>query len=114
MDRRVVTADSLQKKILAGDPVLILDVRDAEKYRAGSLTAQGVLVKNLPYVAMCNNEAGVQPQLASIPPNCEIVTVCTTGNKAQKAADWLRERGLRAAALDGGLTAWKEWIENNR
>ncbi|MCG5253971.1 rhodanese-like domain-containing protein [Brevibacillus agri] len=38
----------------------------------------------------------------------QVITVCTSGNKAQKAAALLREHGYEAKALLGGLTAWNE------
>lgn len=102
-----IIAYDLLKKLQTGEPVCILDVRDVEKFRSGSLELTDVPVKNIPYVEMTQETPAVEEEVANLPVRTQIVTVCTTGNKAQKAASLLRERGYEAVALEGGLTAWR-------
>lgn len=57
---------------------------------------------------MTADEQVARFDLDQIPVGAEIVTVCTTGNKAQKAATFLNEMGYSAVSLNGGLSAWKD------
>ncbi len=108
MERTTLTPQDLQEKIQQNHKLLILDVRDPEKYGSGTLHVDGVQTGNIPYLAMKADENNVKEQIAKLSTEVEIVTVCTSGNKAQKAAALLREKGLTAVALEGGLTAWNK------
>ncbi|WP_047151118.1 rhodanese-like domain-containing protein [Aneurinibacillus tyrosinisolvens] len=108
MDKNVITVEQLENKFKNKEKVFILDVRDEEKFQTGSLQAEAIQPTNIPYVAMRDEEAIVKEQVSRLPKETVIVTVCTTGNKAGKAASLLREKGFNAVPLEGGLTAWKE------
>lgn len=103
-----ITNDELLSKIKNKEPILILDVRDEEKYQSGTLLLENTENRNIPYVAMIDSEENAAKLLAALPSDTEIVTVCTSGNKAQKAASFLREKGFQAVSLEGGLRAWNE------
>jgi rhodanese-related sulfurtransferase len=108
VEKKTIIAKDVVEKIQNGESVFVLDVRDEEKFQAGSLHVKGVQTINIPYVAMRDEEENVKDQMAHLPKGTEIITVCTTGNKAGKAAALLREKGYSALSLEGGLTAWKE------
>ncbi len=114
MNKQTVTADKLLENIKNGESIFILDVRDVEKYQAGTVEIKGIQTENIPYVAMADKMETVKERMAQLPPGAEIVTVCTTGNKAQKAASLLCELGFTAVALEGGLTAWREQHDRNQ
>ncbi|TKI55390.1 rhodanese-like domain-containing protein [Brevibacillus antibioticus] len=97
-------SELLKKKV----PVLLLDVRDVEKFITGSLVHENASTRNVPYLLMKEQDKPLDEETEKLAQNVQIVTVCTTGNKAQKAAALLREHGFHANALEGGLTAWKE------
>ncbi|KMZ40772.1 sulfurtransferase [Bacillus sp. FJAT-27238] len=97
-------SEMLEKKV----PVLLLDVRDAEKFVSGSLVHENASTQNVPYLLMKEQDKPLDEETEKLAQNVQIVTLCTTGNKAQKAAALLREHGFHANALEGGLTAWKE------
>lgn len=97
-------SEMLEKKV----PVLLLDVRDVEKFITGSLVHENASTRNVPYLLMKEQDKPFDEETEKLAQNVQIVTVCTTGNKAQKAAALLREHGFQANALEGGLTAWKE------
>ncbi|MGG4454070.1 rhodanese-like domain-containing protein [Brevibacillus porteri] len=97
-------SEMLEKKV----PVLLLDVRDVEKFITGSLVHENASTRNVPYLLMKKQDKPFDEETEKLAQNVQIVTVCTTGNKAQKAAALLREHGFQANALEGGLTAWKE------
>jgi rhodanese-related sulfurtransferase len=103
-----MTVEELWQRIKNGDSIIVLDVRDEEKYQSGSLRAEGIQLLNIPYVALRDDEKDAWKQVGLLPQSTEIITVCTTGNKAQKAAQLLREKGVAAVSLEGGLTAWND------
>lgn len=99
-----ITAGELQERISRKDAIVVLDVRDAEKFQAGTLELAGIQTKNIPYAALVEKEHVSE----LIENGVQVVTVCTTGNKANRAAVYLREKGVSAVSLEGGLTAWRE------
>ncbi|RNB80147.1 rhodanese-like domain-containing protein [Brevibacillus fluminis] len=107
MEHQPLSVDNLVQKTKDKAPLVLLDVRDAEKFRTGSLQLDGVPLLHLPYAAM-QEKNGLSELIANLPPEAQIVTVCTSGNKAEKAAALLREQGLTALSLNGGLTAWRK------
>ena len=108
MSNKSINSETLLQRIKNGDKVLVLDVRDEEKYQTGSLEIEQAETKNIPFVAMRDGDEEALERLSRLPKDIDIITVCTTGNKAQKAATFLQERGYAALPLEGGLTAWKE------
>ncbi len=79
---------------------VILDVREKDAYAAGHVP--GAI--HLPRGQL---ELRVNEMLPD--PGAEILTVCEFGKISTLAAATLREMGFRrAAALDGGMTAWRQ------
>lgn len=111
MEEKKISKDQLIEKLEMGVNLYIVDVRDPEKYEAGSLEYKGVMVENIPYATMITDDHSESIALNQIPKGAEIVTICTSGNKAQKAAALLSEKGYSATSLQGGLTAWRERAE---
>lgn len=114
MNNEKISPQHIQEALSAGKPILFLDVRDTEKYESGSLHIAGQETRNIPYIAMRDQDAHTLEQVDRLPQDTQIITVCTTGNKAGKAAALLRERGLDSVSLEGGLTAWEEFTSSKR
>lgn len=108
MKKETISSSTFKQLIEEVTPLLILDVRDKEKFLQGSLTVSGIATRNEPYVHMKEQDQPFDEDTSRSLQDATIITVCTTGNKAQKAAALLREKGYRALALEGGLTAWNE------
>jgi len=108
VEKKTISAHDLLDKLKSGESVFLLDVRDEEKFRSGSLEHDGATPVNIPYVAMKDDQDSIRDQVAELPKDKIIVTLCTTGNKAQKAAQLLCEKGFSAVSIEGGLTAWNE------
>ena len=109
MSKEVCTKQEIKQLLEKGTPILFLDVRDEAKFQTGSVESKFADTRNVPYVHML--EQGDKPldeETERAVKERQIITVCTTGNKAQKAAALLREHGFEAKALLGGLTAWKD------
>ncbi|MDF2679354.1 MAG: sulfurtransferase [Brevibacillus sp.] len=106
MKNETISCSTFKHLIEEKTNLLILDVRDQEKFLQGSLTVPGITTRNEPYVYMKEQAQPFDEDSSRSLQDATIITVCTSGNKAQKAAALLREKGYRALALEGGLTAW--------
>lgn len=106
-----IHSKTLKQMLENNSNLILLDVRDNDKFVMGSIYSTKAPTKNVPYLIMKEQDKPFDEDTAKELESSQIVTICTTGNKAQKAAALLREHGFQAAALLGGLTAWNE--ENN-
>ncbi|MCH7760223.1 MBL fold metallo-hydrolase [candidate division TA06 bacterium] len=88
-------AEELKSSLERGDSLFMLDVRTPEEYADWRI--EGVL--NVPI-----ND--LDTQLAQLPKNREIVTICARGNRSQLAADFLTKAGYQVKSLRGGMVAW--------
>ena len=90
----------LNARISRGPDLVVLDVRERDAYTAGHVPG----AKHIPRGQL---ELRVNDELPD--PTTRIVTVCEFGKISTLAAATLRDLGfLRAAALDGGMKAWRE------
>ncbi|HUL83011.1 MAG TPA: rhodanese-like domain-containing protein [Gammaproteobacteria bacterium] len=90
----------LGARVARGRDIVVLDVRERDAYAAGHVPG----ARHLPRGQL---ELRVNDELPD--PTARIVTVCELGKISTLAAATLRDLGfLRAAALDGGMKAWKE------
>jgi rhodanese-related sulfurtransferase len=99
----------LARKLDAREPLFVLDVRNEEEYEAwripGSEALPGV---NVPYFVILEDEEG---ELAKLPwgemEGREVVVVCAKGGASDYVAGLLRDRGVAATNLSGGVLAWR-------
>ncbi|MEV6163699.1 rhodanese-like domain-containing protein [Streptomyces sp. NPDC052052] len=73
---------------------VLLDVRETEEWRAGHIPG----AQHLPLSRLT---AG-----AKAPDGPRLVLICRSGQRSQHAAGLLRERGMDAADVIGGMKAW--------
>lgn len=96
------TPDELRTALKQNRPVTVLDIRPRDEYEAwhipGSRHVGG-------YEALKTGEEDVYADL-SLPEDEPVVTVCGAGKTSRMAARQLRERGVYAYSLEGGLRAW--------
>jgi glyoxylase-like metal-dependent hydrolase (beta-lactamase superfamily II)/rhodanese-related sulfurtransferase len=84
----------------AGTPLVVLDVREKDAFDAAHVPG----AKHLPRGQLELRINEVLPD-----PTARIVTVCEFGKISTLAAATLRDLGFtRAAALDGGMKAWRD------
>jgi sodium/bile acid cotransporter 7 len=86
-DVPVIHADALRTAAARGAPLILLDVRSDEE-RAISVIA------------------GAVTDADSIPRGAEVVVYCTIGLRSGISAREMRERGVNALNLRGGILAW--------
>jgi len=95
-----VSLAELNARVTRGGDIVVLDVRERDAYAAGHVPG----ARHLPRGQL---ELRVNDELPD--PTARIVTVCEFGKISTLAAATLRDLGfLRAAALDGGMKAWRE------
>lgn len=88
----------LDQRLASGTPPLLLDVREYPEFAAGHLAG----ARMIPL-------AELESQMADLPRDREIVTVCRTGRRSAQAADALRRNGFSSVSdLGGGITAWEK------
>jgi rhodanese-related sulfurtransferase len=76
------------------DPVM-LDVREADEFAAGH--APGAI----------HHPLGTLPEIwSSLPAGRTILCICRSGARSGQATVFLREQGLVAVNLEGGMQAW--------
>jgi glyoxylase-like metal-dependent hydrolase (beta-lactamase superfamily II)/rhodanese-related sulfurtransferase len=95
-----VSLAELNARVARGGDTVVLDVRERDAFTAGHVPG----ARHLPRGQL---ELRVNDELPD--PTARIVTVCELGKISTLAAATLRDLGfLRAAALDGGMKAWRD------
>lgn len=74
---------------------VILDVREPDEFAAGHI-ADAV------HVPM----GAIPERLPELPDDTRLVVVCRSGHRSARVTAYLREEGLDAVNLDGGMRAW--------
>lgn len=79
------------------DRVQLIDVREPEEWQAGRIPGSR-------WIRM--DELG--DRLDELDTDQPVVTVCRSGNRSGKMAEFLIERGYSAENLEGGMQAWAD------
>ena len=77
------------------DDLQILDVRDPYEWRAGRIDGS-VHIPLHELSARVGEIEGGRP----------VAVICRSGNRSALATSWLRQRGVDAHNVDGGMVAW--------
>ncbi|KAB2848421.1 MAG: sulfurtransferase, partial [Hyphomicrobiaceae bacterium] len=94
-----ISIDELKSRIGTRSAPLLFDVCRAKAFGEECRTLPG---------ARWREHTKVAEWAARLPANAEVVTYCVHGhNVSQLATSALREMGIRAQALEGGIEAWK-------
>jgi rhodanese-related sulfurtransferase len=98
-----ISVEELKRKLGGGEPVHLLDVREADEVAICALPG----AQHLPMLALF---AGVAAPDA--PPDAEIVVYCHHGLRSLDAVRFLRMRGFaKARSLAGGIDAWAARVD---
>jgi rhodanese-related sulfurtransferase len=97
-----ISVEELRALLAEGEPVTVLDIRTdrerSEWWIPGSIHVDA-------YAALNNGELGPLSSI-DLPGTTPVVTICGVGGTAALAAKHLRERGINALTLAGGMKAW--------
>ena len=96
-----VDATELRDLLRAAEPPLCIDVREAWEHRSGAIEGS----RNVPL-------GDVATEAAALDRDRPVVVYCRTGPRGDRAAEMLREAGLRDVRnLRGGIVAWREGVD---
>ncbi|WP_335696126.1 ASCH domain-containing protein [Sporosarcina ureae] len=109
---KTITAEELLSKIKAEQELVLLDVRAEDKYNQFHIEANTVEDLNVPKTEIFALENEVEKVIPQLTKNKEMIITCTTGNSATKCATILSSKDYDVTVLEGGITAWKEYVSN--
>lgn len=91
-----LTPQELKRRLDAGDPLVVIDVREPAEWEIAHLDA----ARHLPM-------ARVQEEVGTLDPAAETVVYCHHGARSAAVAGWLRRAGFaRVHNLAGGIDRW--------
>jgi rhodanese-related sulfurtransferase len=91
-----ITTDELKARLNKGEHLTIIDVREAEEVAAGMIP--GALHIPLGEITLRHRE---------IEQSTDIVLVCRSGKRSQKAYEFLQTQGFKNLFnMDGGMLEW--------
>jgi rhodanese-related sulfurtransferase len=82
--------------------VVVVDIRSDDDRSRGAIPGS---VHFNARAALKSSDATVRDPL-DVPAGACVVTVCNLGRDAETAARLLRERGIEASSLEGGIMTW--------
>ncbi|QDV35237.1 rhodanese-like domain-containing protein [Tautonia plasticadhaerens] len=109
IDIRRCSPEDLRRRLEAGDPVVVLDVREEEERRfcsiplPGSATDLHVPIGHVPDLI---------DELRRVISGRSLFVYCHHGVRSLATARWLAEQGLADVAnLEGGIDAWSSSVD---
>ncbi|NRD77944.1 rhodanese-like domain-containing protein [Bacillus sp. BRMEA1] len=111
MTVKKIIAKELYERIPSSEKTFVLDVRAEEKYNEFHIEAAQFESHNIPKTVIFELDELGENQV-SLPKDKEIIVTCTTGNSAAKCAEILDRLNFNVKVLEGGVTAWKEYIRS--
>ncbi|PIC64836.1 hypothetical protein CSV79_04225 [Sporosarcina sp. P13] len=112
MTLKTITAEELFKKMKSQEEVVLVDVRAEDKYNDFHIDGPTVESIHIPKTEIFKLEDQQEVLISSMPTDKEVIITCTTGNSATKCANILADRDCDVVLLEGGITAWKEYLNN--
>lgn len=111
MALKKISPEDLYKKIKGQEKVVLLDVRAEEKYNDFHIEDPSIENLNINKTEIFNQAENGVTTFDSLPKGKEVIVTCTTGNSATKCATILSDNNYDVIVLDGGITAWKKYLE---
>ena len=94
----------IQRRIDAGEPLLLIDVREPEEY---AITR----IEGATLIPMREIPASLQ-QLEAKAGEATLIVFCHHGVRSLNVAHWLREQGVPACqSMAGGIDAWSLTVD---
>jgi len=110
-DRDEIEIAELLAKVDGGEPLLVLDVRNADEHESWKIEGRReVNIAHVPYFDFIEDEKSASARVPKA--ESEIVVVCAKGGSSQMVAEILRGAGLPARSLVGGMIAYGEYLES--
>ncbi len=96
-----ITPRELAAKLQNGEDVVMVDVREPHEWNAGHLES----AQHIPL-------AQVPQRLSEIPNDREVVMICRSGSRSERARQFLAQSGFtRVKNLVGGMQRWAREVD---
>ncbi|PCR91595.1 MBL fold metallo-hydrolase [Natrinema ejinorense] len=107
-DPASMAPETLAERLRSGDPMTVLDVRDRDEFERWHLEGEGIEAVQIPHMKFIQAEAtgGVTDLVADLTE--PILAVCGHGEASGHAVGLLRDAGIDARNLAGGMDAWAD------
>jgi glyoxylase-like metal-dependent hydrolase (beta-lactamase superfamily II) len=111
-DRNEVSHGELKGLLDAGRVNFIFDLRNEDEFKAWRIEGRSdIEALNIPQIRFVGEE---DSYLDRFPKDRQIMAVCAHGDSSKYSAELLREKGLSAISLAGGMDAWSEFYETHQ
>lgn len=92
-----VSASDVQRRLEAGEKLVVVDVREPGEFRSGHIPG-----------AISAPLSELSRQAPKVNPEAEVVLVCASGNRSVTAYHVLKGKGFQKLLnLSGGMSAWR-------
>ncbi len=109
MSTQILTVQEFKKRLDAGEVSFLFDLRNSDEFKDWRIEGRKEIeMLNIPQEEFVGEE---ERHLSRFPKRGSIVTFCAHGDAAQYSAEWLRNHGYDAVALEGGMDLWSEYYE---
>lgn len=100
-----ITASDMTDMIVNKEHVFMLDVRTARNFDDWKIEGENFEYLNVPYMDLLE---GVESIIDQLPKEREVVVVCAKERTSKIISEHIREAGLKAVYLSGGMQGWSE------
>ncbi|MEH7386430.1 rhodanese-like domain-containing protein [Bacillus sp. JJ1521] len=111
MPLKRITPEELFQRMNEQVKVVLLDVRAEDKYNEFHIEGPNIANQNIHKAEIFTLEEAENKTIDSLSKDEEIIVTCTTGNSATKCANILSSKKYEVTVLEGGITAWKEFLK---
>jgi rhodanese-related sulfurtransferase len=106
MTYRMISPNELYEKMKKGENTYLLDVRAEEKFNDFHIEGPEMVTHNVSKTKILDGGEEL-----TLPTEGDVIVTCTTGNSAAKCAAILSKKDDNILVLEGGITAWKEFLK---
>jgi len=104
-----IDVKELTRKILNGDRIFILDVRNTGDFDDWKIEGENVEVINKPYFELIDD---IEPIMNLLPEGEAIYVTCAKGGSSEFVAEQIAKAGYdHVYSIEGGMNAWSEHLE---
>ena len=108
-----VTPEEVHTRLLQGDTVLLLDVREITEYYNGHIAEPNGYLPLTPALMPWNSNV-LENEFSRLPLNIDIIVYCAVGGRSALASAFLETNGFtRIFNMTGGFSAWTYESRNN-
>lgn len=102
-----IPVQRFETELRAGDPLVVVDTRAPDTFERWHVDPAGATLVNLPEDAF-NQDAAAAAEW--IPAGGPVRVICNAGNVSLRVTKLLRELGVEARSVAGGMTAWSRLV----